>query len=94
LNEQEGTKATRNNFLFSLPSSFSQAFFAMHPLFIHASAITHEMIGAAIVLHKDKWTGGVKLDMLVIARSRSGLSPQSRRRQQSDLRFLRSLVFN
>ena len=42
--------------LFPLYSLFSIGF-VMHPLFTQASGITHDVIGAAVEVHKDKGPG-------------------------------------
>ena len=39
------------------PSSLFRTDSAMHPLFTQASSITHDVIGAAIEVHKDKGPG-------------------------------------
>ena len=53
LMEQEETETTEEFSLFSL---FTKDL-AMHPLFTQASEMTHDIIGAAIEVHKDKGPG-------------------------------------
>ena len=47
--EQESTEITE---IFSVSSAIKDR--DMHPLFLQASGITHDVIGAAIEVHKDK----------------------------------------
>ena len=54
--EQEVTETTENFSLFPLSSLFAKDL-AMHPLFTQASGMTHDVIGAAIEVHKDKGPG-------------------------------------
>lgn len=50
--EQEATEITEINSLFPLSTLFSKDT-AMHPKFAQASGMTHDVIGAAIEVHKD-----------------------------------------
>jgi hypothetical protein len=52
--EQEKTEKTEW-FAYSVPSVCKES--AMHPLFNQASAITSDVIGAAIEVHRDKGPG-------------------------------------
>ena len=53
--EQESTEKTET---FSVSSVYSVSLEqVMHPLFLQASAITHDVIGAAIEVHKEKGPG-------------------------------------
>ena len=54
--EQEETETTEKLSLFPLFSLFAKDL-AMHPLFAQASGMTHDIIGAAIEVHKDKVAG-------------------------------------
>jgi GxxExxY protein len=56
LKEQEETETTERRVSVSLVfSAFKDS--PMHPLFLQATGITHDVIGAAIEVHKDKGPG-------------------------------------
>jgi hypothetical protein len=54
--EQEATETTEVIFFVSSVFSVSKGLI-MHPLFTQASGMTHDVIGAAIEVHKDKGPG-------------------------------------
>ena len=64
LMEQEATEITEVISLFHSVISVSKGS-TMHPLFPRASGITHDVIGAAMEVHKDKGPGLLPLGLVV-----------------------------